>query len=646
MIGKRKLPASVPTPVAPPSYLPLVRRLLAESTHDSAQPAAAGGRVARAVGITSCALGGLQRVATELAIAAAHLRDFKVLLVETNRAAPDAAQRFEIPRTPGWTEYMASESELADAIYPSMHENLWILPAGERDSTAVAWHEEIGREAIQQLKGQYDLILFNLPAATQFSECFSLAPLLDGVLLVVEAQRTERELAHRVKRDLVAAHVNVLGVVLHGQGRATVAHPATAGPAAPRRFSLFAFRRGRRNAGNNPTTGLMSQLEFRRIVEAERLRSDRSENPLSLLVFSPEGASSPAEFAELAHTIRQRVRMTDTCGFWDGRRVGVLLPDTAEPGAWKLASDLRLLLQERSELWHCDVYSYPLISADATGAGPHGAPAELASPSPETEALPRRELELPGVDAPASHPSRAAASSPTTDSPRRERRMPAGAARQHQTGPGSVLPLEPLLVHALPRWKRLVDVLGAGAGLVLLSPLLLAIAVIMKFASPGPLFFTQLRSGLGGRPFRMIKFRTMSVNAEAAKAALRSISEQDGPAFKLRNDPRVTRFGKYLRQTSLDELPQLWNVLRGDMTLVGPRPLPIDESNSCNRWQRRRISVTPGLTCLWQVSGRSQVSFDEWVRMDLQYVRRRSPRTDITLILKTIPAVIFRRGAH
>ena len=133
-----------------------------------------------------------------------------------------------------------------------------------------------------------------------------------------------------------------------------------------------------------------------------------------------------------------------------------------------------------------------------------------------------------------------------------------------------------------------------------------------------------------------------------AEQNLRAASEQDGPAFKLRHDPRVTRFGRLLRQTSLDELPQLWNILRGDMTLVGPRPLPVGESDACQPWQRRRLDLTPGLTCIWQVHGRSRVLFDDWMRMDLRYVRHASTSFgvvhDLTLLAKTVPAVFLKRG--
>lgn len=142
----------------------------------------------------------------------------------------------------------------------------------------------------------------------------------------------------------------------------------------------------------------------------------------------------------------------------------------------------------------------------------------------------------------------------------------------------------------------------------------------------------------------MYKFRTMVVDAEARKAELLALSEQDGPAFKLTHDPRVTPLGRLLRKLSLDELPQLWNVLRGDMSLVGPRPLPCHESAGCQGWERRRLEVTPGLTCTWQVRGRSAVSFEDWVRMDVQYIRSRTLWHDLRLIAETVPAVLLGKG--
>ena len=206
--------------------------------------------------------------------------------------------------------------------------------------------------------------------------------------------------------------------------------------------------------------------------------------------------------------------------------------------------------------------------------------------------------------------------------------------------------VETLLVRRLPWWKRGIDIAGATVGLVAFSPFMIAAAIAIKGTSRGAVIFKQRRAGLGGQPFWIYKFRTMTTDAEARKAALRKLSEQDGPAFKLTNDPRVTPVGKFLRETSLDELPQLWNVLKGDMSLVGPRPLPMDESAECERWQRRRLDVTPGLTCIWQVKGRSRVTFAEWMRMDVNYICRRNLLHDVKILAETIPAVLFRRGAR
>jgi lipopolysaccharide/colanic/teichoic acid biosynthesis glycosyltransferase len=155
-----------------------------------------------------------------------------------------------------------------------------------------------------------------------------------------------------------------------------------------------------------------------------------------------------------------------------------------------------------------------------------------------------------------------------------------------------------------------------------------------------------MRAGLGGRSFWLYKFRTMVVGAETKKKDLMELNEQDGPAFKIKNDPRVTRVGSFLRKTSIDELPQLWNVLKGDMSLVGPRPLPVEESAECNPWQRKRLEVTPGITCIWQVRGRSKVTFAEWCRMDINYVRNLKLFHDIKILLQTLPSVLLRRGAR
>lgn len=193
--------------------------------------------------------------------------------------------------------------------------------------------------------------------------------------------------------------------------------------------------------------------------------------------------------------------------------------------------------------------------------------------------------------------------------------------------------------------KRVVDILVAAIGLILAAPLLLLIMLGIWLTMGRPLLFCQERTGYNGRAFRIYKFRTMKRDAELQKASLEDLNEIDGPAFKMRADPRVTRFGTLLRRTSLDELPQLFNVLTGRMSLVGPRPLPIGEQQRIRGAQRRRLSMKPGITGLWQVSGRSDLSFDEWMRLDLAYVDKWSLWLDLQLLLKTIPAVLFGRGA-
>lgn len=195
--------------------------------------------------------------------------------------------------------------------------------------------------------------------------------------------------------------------------------------------------------------------------------------------------------------------------------------------------------------------------------------------------------------------------------------------------------------------KRFLDISLSGICLLVLSPLFLALAILVKSSSHGPVFFRQRRIGLNGRHFVMLKFRTMVENAESILPELLSKNEMSGPAFKMRCDPRVTRIGRFLRRFSLDELPQLWNVLKGDMSLVGPRPPLPGEVSLYLRKHRKRLSMRPGLTCTWQVSGRNEIpDFEEWASLDLQYIDNWSLRTDLLLMLRTIPAVLLGTGAR
>jgi lipopolysaccharide/colanic/teichoic acid biosynthesis glycosyltransferase len=306
-----------------------------------------------------------------------------------------------------------------------------------------------------------------------------------------------------------------------------------------------------------------------------------------LTIRLPADRSTPADVDFVGRVLIRRLRITDTIGLLSDCQVGVLLPDTPEAGAWKVASDICSVYPVGHDRPACEVYVYP--------------------------------------ECPSHHNGK----------PDREKQVAETVA---------CTSVESLLVQPTPKWKRAIDIVGAVAGLILSLPILIAAGAAVKLSSRGPIFYSQWREGLGGRRFRIYKLRTMRLGADLQQLALRGFSVQNGPAFKMRDDPRATWIGRWLRASSLDELPQFWNVLRGQMSLVGPRPLPVHESAACQPWQRRRLSVLPGMTCIWQVVGRSTVSFDEWMRMDLEYIRRRSLLFDITLLLSTAPSVITNRG--
>jgi lipopolysaccharide/colanic/teichoic acid biosynthesis glycosyltransferase len=362
-------------------------------------------------------------------------------------------------------------------------------------------------------------------------------------------------------------------------------------------------------------------------VQRETARADRNGAQFALVLFRARNKDQQSlSTVRLAKTVLRRVRATDDVGWYDDRHLAALLPDTAPAGAWRFAEQVCSLVASKAPRPLCSVYSYPTLwfKGEQTPESlvQHAQGDAFAAPELVSAAVGSRK----GI----------------------ENVIPfflENGTKSKQPAP-VVHAVESLLLKPLPWWKRAVDIMGAAAGMVLLSPLMGAAALGVKLTSSGPTIFTQNRAGLGGKPFKIYKFRTMCVDAEAKQAELAKLSEQDGPAFKLKNDPRITSIGKFLRKTSIDELPQLLNVLKGDMTLVGPRPLPITESAACEGWHRRRLDVTPGLTCIWQVKGRSQVSFSEWVRMDVAYIRRRTLLNDIRIILQTIPAVLLRRGAR
>lgn len=196
-------------------------------------------------------------------------------------------------------------------------------------------------------------------------------------------------------------------------------------------------------------------------------------------------------------------------------------------------------------------------------------------------------------------------------------------------------------------FKRVFDVILSGLAIVVLSPLMLGLAIAVR-SDGGPAIYSQKRVGKNGKHFRIYKFRSMCVNADSPEmlAKLAAMNEMDGPAFKIKNDPRITKVGRFIRRTSLDELPQLFNIFKGDMTIVGPRPPLESEVRQYTDYQLQRLQVKQGLTCYWQCSGRNNINFDEWVELDLKYIRERSLWTDIKILFRTIPAVLSGDGAE
>jgi lipopolysaccharide/colanic/teichoic acid biosynthesis glycosyltransferase len=356
------------------------------------------------------------------------------------------------------------------------------------------------------------------------------------------------------------------------------------------------------------------------VLRRERARADRQQSYFTLVLFHIDGDSvSEASLLRLATIILRQVRETDEVGRFDQNTICAVLPDTDPVGASMLIARVRRAARGKDYEPSCTVYTYP----------------EPPPPSAKPPADPQ--------SGDAASDSATGATGTGAAGPIARLSTPAGDASI------DVVPargMDEFFAEPLPFWKRCIDVSVATAALVAASPLLIGAAVAIKMFDPGPIFFFQQRTGLGGRPFKIWKLRTMRVDAEKLKDQLRKQSEQDGPAFKMTHDPRITRVGRFLRKTSIDELPQLINVLLGDMTLVGPRPLPVKEADGCKGWQYRRHDVTPGLTCIWQVEGRSRVKFDEWMRMDMRYAKRRRIWSDISLVLRTIPAVLLRRGAQ
>jgi len=359
-------------------------------------------------------------------------------------------------------------------------------------------------------------------------------------------------------------------------------------------------------------------------IEKERLRSNRHNLVFSLVVLRllvSGKVDQNSKISRIGRILSDRLRITDERGLGNDGSVILMLPHTNYHGAVKVVESITNLAAREEVYFHAQIHFYPDGDSDLF----------------EESDLNDSEVEVgcfrTGEDQTTGKSSCSIRSS--------ESIIPVQFAR------GLYEPnVLAMIARPFPRWKRCMDIACAASGLMLSAPLLLGAATAIKLTSKGPVFFRQWRTGQNNQPFSIVKLRTMVVDAEELKDKLRRMNERDGPAFKIKDDPRVTRVGKFLRATGLDELPQLWNVLIGEMSIVGPRPLPVDEDALCQQWHRRRLDTKPGITCLWQISKSRQISFDDWMRMDIHYASNQSLRNDVSLMFRTVAAVVLGRVGH
>jgi len=364
--------------------------------------------------------------------------------------------------------------------------------------------------------------------------------------------------------------------------------------------------------------GIPSPEEFSRVLERERERSDRSGQGFSLVVFEYGANNSHTDAMRILRDciLSRKVRAIDEVGWFNEGSIGTLLACTSPDGAQKFAKDVVSGIPAGTEAPVFRVYTYPsswISRGNGDGEGRKDSDDETLEPS---ESRARTQ--------PVSEPGH----------------------------PGSER-LEMVMGRPIPLWKRFLDILGALTGLILLSPLFLLIAVFIKIVSPGPVFFRQERIGYLGKPFTFWKFRTMHVNNDDTghKQYSSHFINGNAPMKKLDDlgDSRIIPFGKFLRKACLDEFPQLINVLMGEMSLVGPRPCIRYEAEEYLQWHTRRFDIAPGMTGLWQVSGKSRLTFKEMIRLDIRYSRRMSPGLDLKIIFLTPLAIlgwVFNKGTR
>jgi lipopolysaccharide/colanic/teichoic acid biosynthesis glycosyltransferase len=395
----------------------------------------------------------------------------------------------------------------------------------------------------------------------------------------------------------------------------------------------------RRNASPSPL--MLTPRDMEAAILKERIRCDRHGLYFALVVIQINKVADLSvrkQIRILAKLLHKRLRLTDEKGMLLKGGVGVLLPMTDLMGATTVKNWIVETADRYGLSIEADVFPY-------SGRDEYERSSENDNDRIDSDS---GELVVASVEKPQGRQldNHHGLVMESTAKPVR-----ADDHSQVRTIHSSKLTTNSTVstLHFCPRypaWKRCSDIAGALVGLTFAAPVIVIAGAAIKLTSKGPIFFCQMRTGQFGNAFPIYKLRTMVVDAEELQAKLQDLNERDGPAFKMKNDPRVTSVGKILRKTGLDELPQLWNVLIGDMALVGPRPLPCGEDAKCSAWQRRRLDTKPGLTCTWQISKSRKVSFNDWMRMDLHYAKKRSVIADVSLLFKTVMAVVLGRVGH
>jgi len=384
----------------------------------------------------------------------------------------------------------------------------------------------------------------------------------------------------------------------------------------------------------NVMSFIQSQESFRASIVRERRRVVRNKHILSLLLFTIDKKNGKGDMVQhLAHVLAERIRSTDEAGWYDNQRIGVILPCTCTDGAYKLANEICNALHPEVLVPKYVVHTYP--SKQPLDSGRHSGQFEIVD-------LPCKQIAktLRGTSLPAMH-SQDANFVPSTSSSLLTSDVVGSRGTISQA-------VQPFFLQPLPIWKRIIDVLGSLFGLIVLSPILLLVALIIKVGYGGPVIFKQQRVGYSGKIFTMWKFRTMKSGAENSlhqkymSNLIHDAKEEDSikAMTKIDRDLPVTGFGRILRAMSFDEIPQLFNVLSGDMALIGPRPPTVYEAIQYLPWYCERFGIVPGMTGLWQVSGKNKLTFLEMIRLDIKYIRRLSLWSDIVILLKTPLAIV------